>query len=62
MTGGDGIHHAERRAMVLLEEAMDQPSDERRAWLENCSLADDQVRALALAMLLSDKSSSGSLP
>ncbi|HQS95278.1 MAG: hypothetical protein B7X90_01130 [Novosphingobium sp. 17-62-19] len=61
MTGGDGIHHAERRAMALLEEAMDQPLDERRDWLENCSEADDQVRALALAMLLSDESSDGSL-
>lgn len=61
MTGSDGIQQAERKAMALLEEAMEQPSDNRKAWLENCGEPDPQVRALALAMLVADRSSGGSL-
>lgn len=61
MTASDGIEQAERRAMALLEQALDQPSGDRRAWLENCEEPDAQARALALAMLDADRSSGGSL-
>jgi predicted Ser/Thr protein kinase len=47
--------------MALLEEALEQPSEERRAWLENCPETDEHVRALAMAMLLADKSGGGSI-
>jgi serine/threonine-protein kinase len=61
MTGSDGIQQAERKAMTLLEEALEQPSEDRKAWLENCGEPDPNVRALALAMLAADKSTGGSL-
>lgn len=61
MTGSDGIQQADRKAMSLLEAAMEQPSEDRITWLESCEVADPNVRALALAMLVADKSSGGSL-
>ncbi|WP_417612088.1 serine/threonine-protein kinase [Parasphingorhabdus sp.] len=51
----------ERSAIAALEEALDQPSDKRLAYLESCASLSEAARARALTLLAASRSSAPGL-